>query len=130
MGVLTSAPGRPGAAMEWPVTIELNGAYETRQIHEVARGGTDPHIPLEPLGGIGEARTVPAVEDRGVRPSMDRSSGAARQNPLNDISASRNMDIAGARHELNDMDGEAPNRRLYETAVLATLRDKLRSGDI
>ena len=23
-----------------------------------------------------------------------------------------------------------PNRRLYETAVLATLRDKLRSGDI
>lgn len=28
------------------------------------------------------------------------------------------------------MDGERPNRRLYETAVLATLRDKLRSGDI
>jgi hypothetical protein len=28
------------------------------------------------------------------------------------------------------MNGEAPNRRLYETAVLATLRDKLRSGDI
>ena len=28
------------------------------------------------------------------------------------------------------MDGETPNRRLYETAVLATLRDKLRSGDI
>ena len=28
------------------------------------------------------------------------------------------------------MDGGTPNRRLYETAVLATLRDKLRSGDI
>jgi TnpA family transposase len=28
------------------------------------------------------------------------------------------------------MDGVRPNRRLYETAVLATLRDKLRSGDI
>src|SRR5579859_4906676 len=28
------------------------------------------------------------------------------------------------------MAGEAPNRRLYETAVLGTLRDKLRSGDI
>jgi hypothetical protein len=28
------------------------------------------------------------------------------------------------------MDGGRPNRRLYETAVLATLRDKLRSGDI
>ncbi len=27
-------------------------------------------------------------------------------------------------------DGGAPDRRLYETAVLATLRDKLRSGDI
>ena len=28
------------------------------------------------------------------------------------------------------LDGGQPNRRLYETAVLATLRDKLRSGDI
>jgi hypothetical protein len=28
------------------------------------------------------------------------------------------------------MAGEAPNWRLYETVVLATLRDKLRSGDI
>lgn len=28
------------------------------------------------------------------------------------------------------MKGETPDRRLYETAVLATLRDKLRSGDI
>jgi TnpA family transposase len=28
------------------------------------------------------------------------------------------------------MEGGSPNRRLYETAVLATLRDKLRSGDI
>ena len=28
------------------------------------------------------------------------------------------------------MEGDAPNRRLYETAVMATLRDKLRSGDI
>jgi Domain of unknown function (DUF4158) len=28
------------------------------------------------------------------------------------------------------MDGAEPDRRLYETAVLATLRDKLRSGDI
>jgi TnpA family transposase len=28
------------------------------------------------------------------------------------------------------MEGGAPNRRLYETALLATLRDKLRSGDI
>ena len=27
-------------------------------------------------------------------------------------------------------EGGQPNRRLYETAVLATLRDKLRSGDI
>ena len=28
------------------------------------------------------------------------------------------------------MEGGQPNRRLYETAVLATLRDKLRSGDV
>jgi len=28
------------------------------------------------------------------------------------------------------MDGGTPSRRLYETAVLATLRDRLRSGDI
>ena len=28
------------------------------------------------------------------------------------------------------MQGSVPNRRLYETAVLATLRDKLRSGDV
>jgi hypothetical protein len=28
------------------------------------------------------------------------------------------------------MDGAEPDRRIYETAVLATLRDKLRSGDI
>ena len=51
MGVLTSAPGRPGAGMEWRVTIELNGADGTRQIHQVARGGgTDPHSPVDPLG--------------------------------------------------------------------------------
>ena len=51
MGVLTSAPGRPGAGMEWRVTIELNGADGTKQTHEVARGGgTDPHSPLDPLG--------------------------------------------------------------------------------
>ena len=28
------------------------------------------------------------------------------------------------------MEAGQPNRRLYETAVLATLRDKLRSGDV
>lgn len=28
------------------------------------------------------------------------------------------------------MEEGGPNRRLYETAVLATLRDKLRSGDV
>jgi TnpA family transposase len=28
------------------------------------------------------------------------------------------------------LQGDQPNRRLYETAVLATLRDKLRSGDV
>ena len=51
MGVLTSAPGRPGAGMEWRVTIELNGADGTKQTHEVARGGgTDPHSTLDPLG--------------------------------------------------------------------------------
>ena len=32
------------------VTIELNGADGTRQIHEVARGGgTDPHSPIDPV---------------------------------------------------------------------------------
>ena len=51
MGVLTSTPGRPGAGMEWRVTIELNGADGTKQTHEVARGGgTDPDSPLDPLG--------------------------------------------------------------------------------
>ena len=51
MGVLTSAPGRPGAGMEWRVTIELNGADGTKQTHEVARGGgIDSHSPLDPLG--------------------------------------------------------------------------------
>jgi len=51
MGVLTSAPGRPGAGMEWRVTIELNGADGTKRTHEVARGGdTDSHSPLDPLG--------------------------------------------------------------------------------
>ena len=51
MGVLTSAPGRPGAGMEWRVTIELNGADGTKQTHEVARGGgTAPLSPLDPLG--------------------------------------------------------------------------------
>jgi hypothetical protein len=45
MGVLTSAPGRPGGGMEWLVTIELNGADGTKQTHELARGGgTDPHV--------------------------------------------------------------------------------------
>jgi len=31
MGVLPSARGRPGAGMEWRVTIELNGADGTKQ---------------------------------------------------------------------------------------------------
>jgi len=51
MGVLTLAPGRPGAGMEWRVTIELSGSDGTQQTHEVARGGgTDPYSPLDPLG--------------------------------------------------------------------------------
>jgi len=51
MGVLPSARGRPGAGMEWRVTIELNGADGTKQTHEVARGGgSDSHSPLDPLG--------------------------------------------------------------------------------
>ena len=37
--------------MEWRVTIELSRADETKQTHEVARGGcTDPHSTLDPLG--------------------------------------------------------------------------------
>ena len=51
MGVLTSGHGRPGAGMEWRVTIELSGADGTMQTREVARGGyTDPHSTLDPLG--------------------------------------------------------------------------------
>lgn len=51
MGVLSLADGRPGAGMEWRVTIELSGADRTKQTHEVARGGdTDPHAVLESLG--------------------------------------------------------------------------------
>jgi len=51
MGVLPLPRGRPGAGMEWRVTIELNGADGAKQTHEVARGGrTDPHSPLDPLG--------------------------------------------------------------------------------
>jgi len=51
MGVLTSARGRPGAGMEWRVTIELSGADGTKQTHDVARGGgSDPHSILDPLG--------------------------------------------------------------------------------
>jgi hypothetical protein len=51
MVVLTLAPGRPGARMEWRVTIELDGADGTKQTHEVARGGgADPHSTFDPLG--------------------------------------------------------------------------------
>jgi hypothetical protein len=52
MGVLASACGRPGAGMEWRVTIELSGADGRRQTHEVARGGgtDDPHWTLAQLG--------------------------------------------------------------------------------
>ena len=53
MGVLTSAHGRPGAGMEWRVTIEFpNGADGTKQTHEVARRWRHrlPLSPLDPLG--------------------------------------------------------------------------------
>ena len=36
--------------MEWRVTIELSGADGTKQTHEVARGGADPHSTFDPLG--------------------------------------------------------------------------------
>jgi hypothetical protein len=50
-GVLTSEHARPGAEMEWQVTIELSGADGMRQTHDVARGGsTDPHSTRDPLG--------------------------------------------------------------------------------
>jgi hypothetical protein len=42
--------GRPGAEMEWRVTIELSGADGTKQTHEVARGGADPYSTFDPLG--------------------------------------------------------------------------------
>jgi hypothetical protein len=45
MGVLTSAPERPGAEMDWRVTIELSGA--------------DPHSMFDPLG-LASSRTQPA----------------------------------------------------------------------
>ena len=66
IGVLTSSPGRPGAGMEWRVTIELNGADGTKQTHEVARGGgTDPHLPLDPLGlTLDDGKTLPAGVQR------------------------------------------------------------------
>src|ERR1700739_2370846 len=51
MGVLTSVHGRPGAGMDWRVTIELSGADGTKQTHEVAcGGGSAPHSSLDPLG--------------------------------------------------------------------------------
>ena len=51
MGVLPLPRGRPRAAMEWPVTIELSGVDGTKENYEVARGGgTDPHSTLDPLG--------------------------------------------------------------------------------
>ena len=66
MGVLTSAPRRPGAGMEWRVTIELNGADGAKQTHEVARGGgTDPRSPLDPLGlTLDDGRTLLAGVQR------------------------------------------------------------------
>ena len=51
MGVIPLPRGRPGAGMEWRVTIELSCADGTKQIHEVARGGcADPHSTFDPLG--------------------------------------------------------------------------------
>lgn len=52
--------------MKWRVTIELNGADGTRQVHEVARGGsTDPHSPLDPLGlTLDDGKTLPAGVQR------------------------------------------------------------------
>ena len=66
MGVLTFAPGRPGAGMEWRVTIELRGADGTKQTHEVARGGgTDPHSTFDPLGlTLDNAKTLLAGVQR------------------------------------------------------------------
>jgi hypothetical protein len=51
MGVLTSVHERPGAGMDWRVTIELSGADGTKQTYEVARGGgSAPDSSLDPLG--------------------------------------------------------------------------------
>jgi hypothetical protein len=74
MGVLTSPHGRPGAVMEWRVTIELSSADGTKQTYEVARGGcTDPYSTLDPLGlTLDDGKTLLAgvqrylVQGRGV----------------------------------------------------------------
>jgi len=56
--------------MEWRVTIELNGADGTRQVHEVARGGsTDPHSPLE-SPSIALRRPPIAIRSPSERPGV------------------------------------------------------------
>ena len=73
MGVLTSVHGRPGAGMDWRVTIELSGADGTKQTHEVARGGgSDPDSSLDPLGlTLDDSKACAITEQSTLSPASE-----------------------------------------------------------
>lgn len=81
MGVLASGHGRPGAGMEWRMTIELSGADGTIQTQEVARGGcTDPYSTLDPLGlTVSDGKTLLAGVQRHLVRARVREYSALRR---------------------------------------------------
>ena len=77
------------------------------------------------------------IETLEFRAARDRDPVLAALKLLNDLNRSGKRNVPADapmpfRKEWQRlvMEGTEPDRRLYETAVLATLRDKLRSGDI
>ena len=127
MGVLTSARGRPGAGMEWRVTIELSGADGTKQTHDVARGGgSDPHSILDPLGlTLDDGKTLLAgVQRRLVQARAAKYSALRRRSshcrclrPLKDTRTRR----------LNSLFGtvEVPARRFKPCQCAIAVRSTL-----
>ncbi len=85
MRVLPLLSRRPGAALEWRVTIELSGADGTEQTHEVARGsGADLHPAFDPLDLTLDGSDVgwqQSYADRATAPGSGPGRGVLRGAP-------------------------------------------------
>jgi TnpA family transposase len=117
----------------WPRLLRVQG--EVRELSDLAeedplRGAADRYMTLRRFA----PELIEALEFKSVRANDPIITALRLLQDLN-RSGKRNVPPDAPMPFRKDwkrlvVEGGQPNRRLYETAVFATLRDKLRSGDV